>query len=327
MHADVISTTHVLRWRCIYKNCLEMVAGIWPESKVFNDDGLGPIPTRWKGHCESGQLFNGSINCNKKLIGAKYFIDGFLAENKAPFNTTENPDYLSPRDVNGHGTLVSSIAAGSFVANATYKGLASGTVRGGAPHARIAMYKAFWNVPFPAGQASSADVLQAFDEAIKDGVDVLSLSFGNQIPLYSEVDVHDVVSIGTFHAVARGIHVVSAAGNEGPTQQTVTNVAPWILTVAASSIDRSFPTPITLGNNITILVCKNYLNFNILLKFSLLITNACFFPYITVSGARKVCRKGTWFYWFGIPRSTSTDPLHFTRVRWFITSFTYLLMM
>ncbi|XP_031259081.1 subtilisin-like protease SBT3.5 [Pistacia vera] len=225
--------------------------GVWPESEIFNDEGLGPIPTRWKGHCQSGQLFNGTTDCNRKLIGAKYFIDGFLAENQQPFNTTQSPDYMSPRDVVGHGTHTSTIAAGSFVANTSYKGIALGTVRGGAPRARIAMYKVCWNVP--AGQCSSADILKAFDEAIHDGVDLLSLSLGTQIPLFPEVDEPDGISVGSFHAVARGIPVICAAANDGPAAQTVHNTAPWILTIAATTIDRSFPTPITLGNNITVL--------------------------------------------------------------------------
>ncbi|XVE64573.1 hypothetical protein DITRI_Ditri07aG0111200 [Diplodiscus trichospermus] len=225
--------------------------GVWPESKVFNDEGLGPIPARWKGHCQSGQLFNGTTDCNRKLIGAKYFIDGFLAENNQPFNTTNNPDYMSPRDSFGHGTYTSTVAGGSFVANASYKGLALGTARGGAPRTRIAMYKVCWNVP--QGQCSSADILKAFDEAIHDGVDVLSLSLGTQIPLFAEVDERDGIAIGSFHAVANDIPVVCAAANDGPAAQTVHNTAPWIITVAATTLDRSFPTPIILGNNVTIL--------------------------------------------------------------------------
>ncbi|XP_021892838.1 subtilisin-like protease SBT3.5 [Carica papaya] len=225
--------------------------GVWPESVVFNDEGLGPIPARWKGHCQSGQLFNGTTDCNRKLIGAKFFIDGFLAENIQPFNTTDNPDFMSPRDNIGHGTHTSTIAAGSFVANASYKGLAIGTLRGGAPKARIAMYKVCWNVPM--GMCSSADILKAFDEAIHDGVDLLSLSLGTQIPLFAEVDERDGISVGSFHAVTKGIPVICAAANDGPAAQTVHNTAPWILTVAATTLDRSLPTPITLGNNKTIL--------------------------------------------------------------------------
>ncbi|KAJ0243139.1 Subtilisin-like protease [Hirschfeldia incana] len=197
-------------------------SGVWPESEMYNDKGYGPIPSRWKGSCESGELFNGSIHCNRKLIGAKYFVDGLVAE-IGDIDRTQNPDYL---------------------------GLGRGTVRGGAPGVRLAIYKACW---LQSGSCSGADVLKAMDEAIHDGVDVLSLSLGPKVPLYSEIDVRDLISVGAFHAVAKGIPVVAAAGNDGPSAQTIANVAPWILTVAATTLDRSFPTAITLGNNITIL--------------------------------------------------------------------------
>ncbi|XWS50191.1 hypothetical protein CRYUN_Cryun12cG0067900 [Craigia yunnanensis] len=203
--------------------------GVWPESKVFNDEGLGPIPARWKGHCESGQLFNGTTDCNRKLIGAKYFIDGFLAENNQPFNTTDNPDYMSPKDSFGHGTHTSTIAGGSFVANASYKCLALGTARGGAPRAHIAMYKPYM-MELMCYHCHSA------------------LKFP-----FEEVDGRDGIAIGSFHAVANGIPVVCSAANDGPAAHTVHNTSPWIITVAATTLDRSFPTPIILGNNVTIL--------------------------------------------------------------------------
>ncbi|KAF4354591.1 hypothetical protein G4B88_026876 [Cannabis sativa] len=100
---------------------------------------------------------------------------------------------------------------------------------------------------------SSADILKAFDEAIHDGVDVLSLSIGFKIPMFSDVDERDGIATGSFHAMARGITVVCGAGNDGPSAQTVQNTAPWILTVAASSIDRAFVNSITLGNNKTLM--------------------------------------------------------------------------
>ncbi|KAK6275296.1 hypothetical protein POUND7_005005 [Theobroma cacao] len=225
--------------------------GIWPESEVFSDEGLGPIPSRWKGVCESGELFDGAKACNRKLIGARYFIRGLQAEYGQPYNTSANNDYLSPRDPSGHGTHTSSIAGGSFVANVSYYGLGFGTVRGGAPGARLAMYKVCWQLY--GGVCSDADVLKGFDEAIHDGVDVLSVSLVADIPLYSDVDQRGSIPIGSFHAVAKGITVVCAAGNAGPRAETVQNTAPWILTVAASTVDRSFPTPIMLGNNQTIM--------------------------------------------------------------------------
>lgn len=155
---------------------------------------------------------------------------------------------MSPRDASGHGTHTSSTAAGVPVENASFMGLGRGFARGGASSAWLAIYKVCWST----GDCSSADLLAAFDDAIFDGVNVLSVSLGSSPPLASYVD--DVLAIGSFHAVNKGISVVCSAGNSGPYPQTVINTAPWVLTVAASTIDRAFPTKITLGNNQTLVV-------------------------------------------------------------------------
>lgn len=231
--------------------------GIWPESKSFDERGLGPIPSRWRGICESGEKFDAKKHCNRKIIGARWFVNAFLAEYGLPLNASGKTEFLSPRDANGHGTHTASTAAGSFVGNVSYKGLAGGTARGGAPNARVAVYKVCWNVL--GGQCASADMLKAFDEAIHDGVDVLSLSIGFWIPLYSDVDERDGIATGSFHAVTNGISVVCGAGNDGPAAQTMQNTAPWVLTVAANSIDRAFLASITLGNNQTLTVFSIFL--------------------------------------------------------------------
>ncbi|KAL0394922.1 UNVERIFIED_CONTAM: Subtilisin-like protease SBT3.5 [Sesamum latifolium] len=228
----------------------DLPAGIWPESKAFRDEGLGEIPSGWKGFCQSGDQFSAAKHCNKKLIGARWFVDGLLAEIGRSFNLTRLGEILSARDAEGHGTHVSSTAAGAYVANVSYDGVGLGTARGGAPRARLAIYKVCWKLSV--GQCASADILKAFDEAIKDGVHVLTLSIAAaSLPLYSEVDGRDAIAIGSFHAVARGITVVCGAGNDGPSPQTVKNTAPWIITVAASTMDRAYPTQIILGNNKT----------------------------------------------------------------------------
>ncbi|KAK6115165.1 hypothetical protein DH2020_007434 [Rehmannia glutinosa] len=59
----------------------------------------------------------------------------------------------------------------------------------------------------------------------------------------------DPIAIGAFHAVEKGIIVVCSAGNSGPISSSVVNVAPWILTVAATTIDRDFEADIVLGGN------------------------------------------------------------------------------
>ncbi|KAF9673085.1 hypothetical protein SADUNF_Sadunf11G0112100 [Salix dunnii] len=222
-------------------------SGVWPESKSFHDEGMGPVPSHWKGICQQGESFNSS-NCNRKIIGARWFVKGF--QDQIPFNTVEGREFMSPRDGVGHGSHTASTAAGNFVEKVSYKGLAAGLARGGAPLAHLAIYKVCWNIED--GGCADADLLKAFDKAIYDGVDILSVSIGNNIPLFSYVDLRNSIAIGSFHATLNGIPVVCSAGNDGPISQTVQNTAPWLITVAASTIDRTFPTAIILGNNNTL---------------------------------------------------------------------------
>ncbi|XP_031400281.1 subtilisin-like protease SBT3.6 isoform X2 [Punica granatum] len=226
-------------------------SGVWPESKSFSDEGMGPVPSRWKGICQRGEHFNAS-NCNRKLIGARWFVKGSLAGGLGTFSTNKTGEYRefkSARDSFGHGTHTASIAAGNFVENANDYGLAEGLARGGAPRAHLAIYKACW---FFQHACSDADILKAFDKAIHDGVDVLSISLGDEIPLFPYADRRDSIAIGSFHAVAQGITVVASAGNDGPISGTVANVAPWLITVGASTTDRRFMAAIMLGNNRTL---------------------------------------------------------------------------
>ncbi|KAG4211292.1 hypothetical protein ERO13_A02G095500v2 [Gossypium hirsutum] len=192
-------------------------SGVWPESESFNDRGMNLIPSHWKGICQEGQLFNSS-NCNKKLIGARWFVKGILDQNQTPINISNGKDILSARDSSGHGTHTASIAAGNFVVNANYEGLAAGLARGGAPRAHLAVYKVCWS--FGHGGCTDADLLKAFDKAIQDGVDILSVSIGLSIPLFSYADQRNSIAIGSFHATAKGITVACSAGNDGPTAMT-----------------------------------------------------------------------------------------------------------
>ncbi|GLJ29020.1 hypothetical protein SUGI_0572790 [Cryptomeria japonica] len=211
--------------------------GVWPESKSFNDAGLGPVPVRWKGTCESGRAFNSS-HCNRKIIGARYFYKGYLNNVSKMSETLE---YLSPRDGNGHGTHTASTAAGAAVTGASLFGFANGTARGMAPHARLAIYKACWA---PGGNCDESDVTAAMEQAIADGVDILSISISSQ-----DVPFHmNLREIAAFGATEKGIFVSASAGNNGPFSSSLSNTAPWITTVGASSIDRDFPASVVMGN-------------------------------------------------------------------------------
>ncbi|CAM8901299.1 unnamed protein product [Rhodiola kirilowii] len=206
--------------------------GISVEAESFKDTGFGPPPSKWKGTCSQYANFSG---CNNKVIGASYFkLDGF-----------EDPsDILSPADVEGHGTHTSSTLAGNVVRNASLYGLAKGTARGAVPSARIAMYKVCW----VSSGCSDMDILAAFDSAIHDGVDLISISIGGAGANF----LKDSIAIGSFHAMKRGILTVASGGNNGPSPSSVTNHAPWILTVAASGIDRDFRSKVSLGNGQTV---------------------------------------------------------------------------
>ena len=153
-------------------------------------------------------------------------------------------------DVEGHGTHTSSTLAGNVVPNASLYGLANGTARGAVPSARVAMYKVCW-VSFG---CSDMDILAAFDAAAYDGVDVISISIGGGNVNYTT----DSISIGAFHAMKKGIITVASAGNDGPNPASVSNSAPWILTVAASGIDRDFRSEVHLGNGWNITVSDYY---------------------------------------------------------------------
>ncbi|KAJ0775326.1 putative cucumisin [Helianthus annuus] len=162
--------------------------------------------------------------CNNKLIGLRDL-------------TTGGKDTWF--DENGHGTHTSSTAAGNFVNNASVSGNAKGTAAGIVPLAHVAVYKVCTDV-----KCSESAIIAGLDAAVEDGVDVLSLSLGiDSVPLYQ-----DGIAIGAFTAIQKGIFVACAAGNSGPSNSTLSNEAPWILTVGASTIDRKIVASVSLGN-------------------------------------------------------------------------------
>ncbi|KAJ6417764.1 hypothetical protein OIU84_001193 [Salix udensis] len=213
--------------------------GIFPESESFNDTGMSPVPTHWKGICETGRGFQ-KHHCNKKIVGARVFYRGYEAANG---KINEQNEYKSARDQDGHGTHTAATVAGSPVRGANLLGYAHGTARGMAPGARIAAYKVCW-----AGGCFSSDILSAVDRAVADGVNVLSISLGGGVSSY----YRDSLSIAAFGSMEMGVFVSCSAGNAGPDPASLTNVSPWITTVGASTMDRDFPATARLGTGRTL---------------------------------------------------------------------------
>ncbi|XP_072960468.1 subtilisin-like protease [Typha angustifolia] len=209
--------------------------GIAPDHPSFDDAGMPPPPARWKGSCE----FNETI-CNNKLIGARSFVEGSTAMVQSA--KLSQSDLFGPYDGDGHGTHTAGTAAGAFVESADINGLANGTAVGVAPYAHLAIYK----VCGDAG-CSVADILAGMDSAVNDGVDVISMSIaGSSQPFYS-----DGTAIGAMGAIQNGVFVSCAAGNNGPDFGSLSNEAPWILTVGASTMDRLIRTTVKLGSDET----------------------------------------------------------------------------
>jgi minor extracellular serine protease Vpr len=99
-----------------------------------------------------------------------------------------------------HGTHVAGIIA------------ANGRLKGVAPEARILAYRALG----PGGGGTTENVLAAIEQAIKDKVDIMNLSLGNDI---NGPDLP--ISLALNRAVERGIVAIAAAGNSGPNIWTV----------------------------------------------------------------------------------------------------------
>lgn len=223
--------------------------GVWPEHPSFSDRSTSfgfprPIysqaPMHWNGICQSGEEFH-VRNCNNKLIGARYYVNGFGAHRVAPW------DYMSPRDYNGHGSHTMSTAGGNHNVQATGDAASLGRMSGIAPRARVAAYKVCWEEEGSDGGCATSDSVAAIDQAVEDGVDVLNFSISG-----SRTNFLDPVEVAFLFAADAGVFVAASAGNSGPTASTVAHPGPWLTSVAASTHPRGGLGSVTFGNGTTL---------------------------------------------------------------------------
>ena len=141
-------------------------------------------------------------------------------------------EFMSPRDVDGHGTHIASTAAGNEV-RAVLAGTDVDRINGIAPRARVAVYKACWLEPGQVrGSCATSDLQRAIEDAVADGVDIINYSVGN-----IDISLDDPDDLALLAASDAGVLSVVAAGNDGPSEATMFSPAgaPWVLTVGASS--------------------------------------------------------------------------------------------
>ena len=132
-----------------------------------------------------------------------------------------------------HGTHVAGIIA------------ANGKIKGVAPEAKIVAYRALG----PGGGGTTEQVLAAIEQAIKDKVDVVNLSLGNDI---NGPDLP--ISLALNRAVDKGIVAVAASGNSGPNVWTVGSpgTASKAISVGASTPTMEIPSLLVEGSRIRI---------------------------------------------------------------------------
>jgi uncharacterized protein (TIGR03437 family) len=219
-------------------------SGIDQNHPAFQDASLSPPAGFPKG--------NTSYTNNKVIVARTY-----VSQTPWPDPDSRNslPDDTSPADRNGHGTALAMIAAGLQTTGPL------ATIQGVAPKAYLGNYKVFGS-PGVNDYASwwGWGVAQALDDAFTDGMDIVTLAMNEGDPAwfgpldqfaadtcpaegYFPAGVCDPLAQAVETAVAEGMVVVAAAGNDGnagvnfPTLNTIhtPGTAPHAITVGATT--------------------------------------------------------------------------------------------
>jgi len=194
-------------------------SGIDQNHPAFQDSTL-TVPAGFP-KCTSGHPEDCAYTNNKVIVARSYvrMLSNEFVTNASNPAGQSNPDDYSPRDRFGHGTAVASVAAGNTnTGTVTFSGMA--------PKAFVGNYKITGSPSVNDGPYDDV-LIQAIQDALADGMDVASLSYGG-IALTGALDTGatcgisagaacDPVAAAYEAAVKAGMVVVVAAGNDGNT--------------------------------------------------------------------------------------------------------------
>jgi uncharacterized protein (TIGR03437 family) len=190
--------------------------------------GIFPVCTKSDGTIASGQPSACPFTTNKVIVARSYVrqIAGFQYNPPPALDTitgppdpaSSEPDDYSARDRDGHGTAVASAAAGYPVSGGTVP------ITGVAPKAYLGNYKIYGS-PGVNDSLYEDVVIQALDDAVNDGMDIVNLSSGFQAFSgatdigatcgYSAGEYCDPVGFAFEQAARAGTVIVVSAGNDG----------------------------------------------------------------------------------------------------------------
>lgn len=219
-------------------------SGIDQTHPCFQDDSL-PMP--------AGYPVCSGADCaytNNKVIVARSYVR-MLSAGSAPNPAVDSrPDDYSPRDRDGHGTAVASCAACNSATGTV-------TINGIAPKAYLGSYKISGSPSLNDGSPDDV-IIQAVEDALKDGMDVISFSLGAPA-LSGPLDLGeacandagvpcDLLAQAFENASNAGVVIVAAGGNEGqdgnnsPTFNSIDSPgdAPSVIAVGATTNSHYF---------------------------------------------------------------------------------------
>ena len=182
----------------------------------------------------TGTVFPGALGGNVKIAIVDTGADltqpdlaGRVVYAESVLNGVVTPGIAGMHDNDGHGTNVAGIAAATGNNNFGFAGVAYA--------APLMIFKVFPDGPCSGGcTAAGSDVGQAVTDAVAQGARVISLSLGASTP-----DTAEEAAVAK--AIANGVVVVAASGNESSTSLDYPGADPGVIAVGASSLDDSNP--------------------------------------------------------------------------------------
>ncbi|BDC48452.1 hypothetical protein F183_A07680 [Bryobacterales bacterium F-183] len=184
----------------------------------FRDDSL-PAVEGYPKYASSNEQRDKELTNSKVIVMRSY--ENLVTNSSSLLRTAS--------DSEGHGTGVAFSAVGRRL-----EGPLGGTISGSAPGAYLGVYR----LTSASGGTNTAAILAALDDAVKDGMDVINLSFG-------AILTPDYLNAPALQRIAdAGVVLVSSMANQGPGFQS----GAWpansehVLAVGATSNNRSIGT-------------------------------------------------------------------------------------